>query len=161
MGTGGFFPWGRGVMLTTHPLLVPRLRNSRSYTSCHPDAPLWCVTGPLYLFYLFIDWNTQLKHQMSAHLVWTGRTSYCLHILITVCVRQKALSVQICPWTLEWHPWNSAIAASNNCTCARFGTPALRVVRTASYKGLKDHRKTGTDECSASWGWMCYRRWTK
>jgi hypothetical protein len=39
---------GRGVMLTTHPLLVPRLRTSRSYTSCHPDAPIWGVTGPLY-----------------------------------------------------------------------------------------------------------------
>jgi hypothetical protein len=37
------------VMLTTHPLLVPRLRKSRSCTSCHPDAPLWSVTGPLYL----------------------------------------------------------------------------------------------------------------
>jgi hypothetical protein len=39
MGTGGSFPGvkrGRGVMLTTHPLLVPRLRKSRSYTSCHP-----------------------------------------------------------------------------------------------------------------------------
>jgi hypothetical protein len=40
---------GRGVMLTTHPLLVPRLRNSRSYTCSHPNAPLWSVTGPLYL----------------------------------------------------------------------------------------------------------------
>jgi hypothetical protein len=37
-------------MLTTHPLLVPRLRKSRGYTSGHPDAPLWSVTGPLYLF---------------------------------------------------------------------------------------------------------------
>jgi hypothetical protein len=37
-------------MLTTHPLLVPRLRNSRSYTSCHTNAPLWSVTGPLYLY---------------------------------------------------------------------------------------------------------------
>jgi hypothetical protein len=27
---------GRGVTLTTHPLLVRRLRNSRSYTSSHP-----------------------------------------------------------------------------------------------------------------------------
>jgi hypothetical protein len=41
---------GRGVMLTTHPLLVPRLRKSRSYTSWHPNAPLWSVTGPLLLF---------------------------------------------------------------------------------------------------------------
>jgi hypothetical protein len=38
---------GQGVMLTTHALLVPRLRKSRSYTSCHPNAPLWSVTGPL------------------------------------------------------------------------------------------------------------------
>jgi hypothetical protein len=36
-------------MLTSNPLLVPGLRKSRSYTSCHPDAPLWSVTGPLYL----------------------------------------------------------------------------------------------------------------
>jgi hypothetical protein len=52
MGTGGSFPGvkrGRGVMLTTHSLLVPRLRNSRSCTSCHPDAPLWSVAGPLLL----------------------------------------------------------------------------------------------------------------
>jgi hypothetical protein len=41
---------GRGVMLTTHPLLVPRLRKSRSYTSCHPDASLGSITGPLYIF---------------------------------------------------------------------------------------------------------------
>jgi hypothetical protein len=27
---------GRGVTLTTHPHLVPRLRMSRSYTSSHP-----------------------------------------------------------------------------------------------------------------------------
>jgi hypothetical protein len=41
---------GRGVMLATHPLLVPRLRKSNSYTSCHPNAPVWSVTGQLYLF---------------------------------------------------------------------------------------------------------------
>jgi hypothetical protein len=45
---------GRGVMLTTHHLPVPRLRKSRSYTSCHPDAPVWGVTGPLYLIYIYI-----------------------------------------------------------------------------------------------------------
>jgi hypothetical protein len=53
VGTGGSFPGvkrGRGVMLTTHPLLVPRLKKSRSYTSCHPNAHLWSVTGPLYIF---------------------------------------------------------------------------------------------------------------
>jgi hypothetical protein len=43
MGTGALSPGvngGRDVMLTTHPVLVPRLRKSRSYTSCHPNAPL-------------------------------------------------------------------------------------------------------------------------
>jgi hypothetical protein len=45
---------GRGVMLTTHPLLVPRFRKSRSYTSSHPNAPLWSVTGPLYPFYRMV-----------------------------------------------------------------------------------------------------------
>jgi hypothetical protein len=46
---------GRSVMLTTHPLLVPRLRKSRSYTSSHPNAPLWSVTGPLYLYLTLAD----------------------------------------------------------------------------------------------------------
>jgi hypothetical protein len=41
---------GRGVMLTTHRLPVPRSRKNSSYTSCHPNASLWSVTGPLYLF---------------------------------------------------------------------------------------------------------------
>jgi hypothetical protein len=45
---------GQGMMLTTHPLLVPRSRNSRSYTSCHPNAPLWSVRGPLYLLPFFL-----------------------------------------------------------------------------------------------------------
>jgi hypothetical protein len=53
MGTGGSLlsgKTGRGVMLTTHSLLVPRLRKSRSYTSSHPEAPLSSKTGQLYLF---------------------------------------------------------------------------------------------------------------
>jgi hypothetical protein len=53
MGTGALSPGvkrGRGVMLTTHPFLVPRLRKSRSYTCCHLNAPLWSITGPLYIY---------------------------------------------------------------------------------------------------------------
>jgi hypothetical protein len=38
---------GRGVMLTTHPLLVPRLRNSRSYTSSPPKRHPWRVAALL------------------------------------------------------------------------------------------------------------------
>jgi hypothetical protein len=33
----------------THLLLVLRSRKCRSCTSCHPNAPLWSVAGPLYL----------------------------------------------------------------------------------------------------------------
>jgi hypothetical protein len=39
---------GRGVTLTTHPYLVPRLRMSRSYTSSPPQAPPWRVAGQFY-----------------------------------------------------------------------------------------------------------------
>jgi hypothetical protein len=39
---------GRGVTLTTHPHLVPRLRMSRSYTSSPPHVPPWRVAGQLY-----------------------------------------------------------------------------------------------------------------
>jgi hypothetical protein len=37
---------GRGMTLTTHPLLVPRLRKSMSYIS--PQAPKRRIAGPLY-----------------------------------------------------------------------------------------------------------------
>jgi hypothetical protein len=54
----GALSWGlkrsQGVMLTMHSLLVLRLRKSRRYTSCHPNMPLWSVTGPLYLFFYLI-----------------------------------------------------------------------------------------------------------
>jgi hypothetical protein len=40
---------GRGVILTAQPLLVPRLRKSRTYNPLTQNAPLWSVTGPLYL----------------------------------------------------------------------------------------------------------------
>jgi hypothetical protein len=52
MGTGGLFPWvkhGRGMMLTTHPHLVLRLRMSRSYTSSPPSAFMAC-SGTALLF---------------------------------------------------------------------------------------------------------------
>jgi hypothetical protein len=48
---------GQGVILTTHTLLVPRLRKSGSYTSSHPNAPLWSITGPP-LPYLTLPYRT-------------------------------------------------------------------------------------------------------
>jgi len=53
MGTG-FFPGvkcGRGVLLTTHPLLVPWSWKSRAIPLPTPWATTGPVTGTLYLFY--------------------------------------------------------------------------------------------------------------
>jgi hypothetical protein len=55
MGTGVLSPGvkrGRGVMLTTHPHLVPRLSMSRSYTSSPPCASMACSGTPLLYFTL-------------------------------------------------------------------------------------------------------------
>jgi hypothetical protein len=52
---GAFSPGvkrARDVMLTAHRLLVPGLKKSRSYNSTDPKAPLWSITGPLYLLAL-------------------------------------------------------------------------------------------------------------
>jgi hypothetical protein len=55
MGTGSFpgVKCGRGVLLTTHPLLVPRSWKSRAI----PVPTLWATTGPvtglLYLYFYF------------------------------------------------------------------------------------------------------------
>jgi hypothetical protein len=74
---------GRGVMLTTHPLLVPRLRNSRSYTSSHPTAPLWSVTGPLYLITL---WMTVVRPLIAEYLLLLEFSIFSLHQLhIAAC----------------------------------------------------------------------------
>ena len=58
MGTGPLpgVKYGRGVLLTTHPLLVPRSWKSRAI----PLPTLWATTGPvtgiLYLFYWWVIW---------------------------------------------------------------------------------------------------------
>ena len=39
---------GRGVLLTTHPLLVPRSWKSKSYTSTHPLGHTGPITASLY-----------------------------------------------------------------------------------------------------------------
>jgi hypothetical protein len=68
MGTGGHFPGvkrGQGVTPTTHPLLVPRLRMSRSYISSPPKRHhgVFCVA-----------WNVVNKIEMSS--AWKGFTAY-------------------------------------------------------------------------------------
>jgi len=52
MGTGSFpgVKCGRGVLLTTHPLLVPRSRKSRAITLPTLLGHTGSVTGSLYLY---------------------------------------------------------------------------------------------------------------
>ena len=52
MGTGSFpgVKYGRSVLLTTHPLLVPRSWKSRAI----PLPTLWATTGPVTGFYLYV-----------------------------------------------------------------------------------------------------------
>jgi hypothetical protein len=52
---------GRGVMLTTHPHLVPRLRMSRLYL-LSPQAPPWRVAGSP-----FFTINTTVKVRLSGN----------------------------------------------------------------------------------------------
>jgi hypothetical protein len=66
---------GRSVMLTAHPLLVPRLRKSRSYTSCHPNAPLWSVTGPLY-HYITVTETNRVGKSLQINCVLTKQLVY-------------------------------------------------------------------------------------
>ena len=71
MGTGSFsgVNCGRGVLLTTHPLLVPRLWKSRPITTHHlgHTGPL---TGTLYLYrYLLVF----IRKVSEVHAVfWDG-----------------------------------------------------------------------------------------
>ena len=60
MGTGSFpgVKYGRGVMLTTHTLLVPRSWKSRAI----PLPTLWATTGPVTGTYLLHIQSVCLKH---------------------------------------------------------------------------------------------------
>jgi len=60
MGTRSFpgVMCGQGVMLTTHPLLVPPSRKRRAI----PLRTLWATPGSLYLFYINYRDVTKLRH---------------------------------------------------------------------------------------------------
>jgi hypothetical protein len=58
---------GRGVTLTIHPNLVPRMGMSRSYTSPPPQTPSWRVAGQLIL--LFETIKSRLIIYIIIHLI--------------------------------------------------------------------------------------------
>ena len=74
MGTEPFpgVKCGRGVLLTTDPLLVPRSWKSRAIISTHPLGHTGPVTGSLYLFIINgrrLCWFSIDEH--AAHKLWT------------------------------------------------------------------------------------------
>jgi hypothetical protein len=97
--------WGCGVMLTAHPILVPRLRKSRSYTSSPPKRLSWRVAGQLYFTLLFRLQCHRMNNSNTAamqnfHLtlcltvVWTIQsrcTKYCTETVIVVTIAKGRL----------------------------------------------------------------------
>jgi hypothetical protein len=59
---------GRGVMLATHPHLVPRLSMSRSYTSSPPCASMACsaITLPLLSSWRYFEFKSDGQKYKSA-----------------------------------------------------------------------------------------------
>jgi hypothetical protein len=66
-------------MLTTHLLLVPRLRNSRSYTSSPSKCLPRRVAGTLYLHIPKINWLMLFREEIGVYtenymMVYAGAT---------------------------------------------------------------------------------------
>jgi hypothetical protein len=81
MGTGVLSPGinsGRGVTLTTHRHLVPRLWISRSYTSS-PPASLWCAVGLLFYVLCITVTGSLGKHKWSAVINTFSRVPLLLY----------------------------------------------------------------------------------
>jgi hypothetical protein len=104
---------GRGVVLTTHPLLAPRSRKGRAI----PLSPLWAfgsVTGYLYL-YLYLHILVRM------HIWW----HFFVFIAPSVCCVLSVISPYSCPVIssvyLEWFMfllmlWMFSVCASLNAT---------------------------------------------
>jgi hypothetical protein len=68
----------RGVLLTTHPHLVPRSRMSKSYTSSPPQAPPWSVAGQLH-FIAVCNWRYYMAIRIpNLGSRWMGEVSLTL-----------------------------------------------------------------------------------
>jgi hypothetical protein len=87
-GYGGFFPrglkCGQGVMMTTCPLLVPRLRK-RGYTSSPHKCLSWCVSGKLYFTVRGYSglglWGCDADYMVSQHRRPQPYLSICLYVI--------------------------------------------------------------------------------
>jgi hypothetical protein len=96
---------GRGVMLTTHPLLVPRLRKSRAI----PPFTLWVLLGllrgSLYL-YLCTVLDAAVMLRYRNHTFQAGETWHNVQLgkksVVSVYVTKSRFSL-----ILEWHLFSS------------------------------------------------------
>jgi hypothetical protein len=67
---------GRGVLLTTHPLLASWVRRKRGYTSSPPMCQNWHATGNLYPFLpsnesiLGVRWQSLRDCSMAYEQIW-------------------------------------------------------------------------------------------
>jgi hypothetical protein len=63
---------GQGMVLTTHPILVLRLRKCASYTSFPPKCHPWHVVGPLYTYITYLS-NTRILTALTSERYITAR----------------------------------------------------------------------------------------
>ena len=82
MGTGSFpgVKYGRGVLLTTHPLLVPRSWKSRAITLPNLWATAGPVTGTLYLLTIFTEESFFASRPNT--LTWNNSVSLFVSVII-------------------------------------------------------------------------------
>jgi hypothetical protein len=60
VGARGFFPGGKawpGCDADHSPASSAEVKKEYSYTSSHPNAPLWSIMGPLYFFLFMLCTN--------------------------------------------------------------------------------------------------------
>jgi hypothetical protein len=102
----------------------------KSYTSSHPEAPLWSVTGPLYLFYLFSTntggWTIvcHLRYNLFSACLLCWMISYwiweiCL-FFVCKCVHVNALTSQlfVSLWIISCTLWQQM--PYSHCRCHMF-----------------------------------------
>jgi hypothetical protein len=84
MGTGGSFPGGKARPGRDADHSAPssaEVKKEWGYTSCHPNASLWSVTGPLYLFLWCVNAEnaTSCPHTLHCLFAINGMKKLFIH----------------------------------------------------------------------------------
>ena len=151
MGTESFLwvKYGRGVLLTTHPLLVRRSWKSRAI----PLPTLWATTGPVtVLLYLYIKQklNEEISSVQNFSNITFGFYSklwilWCVlifsRITKSICLKKDKIFV----WGESWIPLRFRAAfliwdISWNCKFSTTVTSDFAVQYRVIHKSLRDFR---------------------